>query len=121
MNKQAQFRVLLDTNAQEALTEMLQELKDSGDFVKINPSRLVSWIVEGFRKESFEKKKDQIIQDHFNSKEYLRDLATKIQSSDNAADILANALQKIQMRNKRTNVKKSKKEKPAEEDQPERI
>ncbi|MCB9061370.1 MAG: hypothetical protein H6622_07615 [Halobacteriovoraceae bacterium] len=119
MNKQTQFRVLLDTNAQEALTEMLQELKDSGDFVKINPSRLVSWIVEGFKKESFEKKKDKIIQDHFNSKEYLRDLATKIQSSDNAADILANALQKIQMRNKRTNVKKAKKERIAEESLPE--
>lgn len=121
MNKQTQFRVLLDTNAQEALTEMLQELKGSGDFVKINPSRLASWIVEGFRKESFDKKKDQIIQDHFNSKEYLRDLATRIQSSDHAADILADALQKIQIRNKRPNVKKIKKEKFTEKVKPEGV
>lgn len=109
MKSQNHLRVLLDSDAYASLENMLEALKGSGDFVKINPSKLVSWIITKFEAESFERNKAQIIQDHFNSKEYLRDLATKIQSSDNAADVLAAALQKIQLRSKKINVKKTQK------------
>jgi hypothetical protein len=115
MKVQTQFRVLLNSTAQDAVIEMIKVLKESGNFLKINPSNLVSWIVDNFKKDSFEKRKDEIIQDHFNSKEYLHNLATKIQSSDDAANILAEALQKIQKRSKRVNVKKSKNEKTTKE------
>ena len=59
--------------------------------------------------------------DIFNSKDYLRDLATKIQSSDNAAEVLATALQKIQPRSKKINVKKDTKEKLTEKSRPEKL
>lgn len=111
MNKQTQFRVLLDTNAQDALTEMLQELKDSGDFVKINPSRLVSWIVEGFKKESFEKKKDQIIQDHFNSKEYLRNIAKTISDSDDLEKVLRDTIMQLKPKRSKNVSKENRQEK----------
>lgn len=121
MKSQNHLRVLLDSDAYASLEKMLEALKGSGDFVKINPSKLVSWIITKFETESFERNKAQIIQDHFNSKEYLRDLATKIQSSDNAAEVLAAALQKIQLRSKKINVKKDTKEKLTEKDRPKEL
>jgi hypothetical protein len=121
MKNQNHLRVLLDADAHSSVEKMLEALKGSGDFVKINPSKLVSWLITKFETESFEKHKSQIIQEHFNSKEYLRDLSTKIQSSDNAADVLATALQKIQLRSKKINVKKAKKEKLTEKDRPKKL
>jgi hypothetical protein len=106
-----QLRILIDSEAQLSLEAMLESLKTSGEFIKINPSRLVSWIVTQFKAESFELYKSQILQDNFNSKGYLRDLATKIQSSDDAAAVLAAALQKIQIKNKKSVVKKLKENK----------
>lgn len=121
MKNQNLLRVLLEPEAKSSLEKMLEALKKNGDFVKINPSKLASWIITKFENESFEKHKTKIMQDHFNSKEYLLDLATKIQSSDNAADVLASALQKIQPRSKKINVKKDSKEKLTEKSRPEKL
>lgn len=108
MKNQNYLRVLLDSEAQASLEKMLKALKASGDFIKINPSKLVSWIITKFETESFEKQKSQIIQEHFDSKEYLRDLSTKIQNTDDATEMLELALRKIQKRSAKPNVKKDK-------------
>ncbi|NOT77737.1 MAG: hypothetical protein HOP07_01895 [Bacteriovoracaceae bacterium] len=108
MKNKNPLRVLIETDAQESLDEMLINLKGNGNFVRITPSRLLSWIITKFRTESFEKHKNQIIQEHFNSKEYLRDLATKIQNSDDAAILLTAALEKIQMKSKKMKYKTEK-------------
>lgn len=113
------LRVLLDEKSYHSLEEMIDALKKEGNFIKINPSRLSSWIISHFREEMFEKCKQIIIQEHFNSKDYLKDLASKIDGSENVADLLNEALLKIQVRNKssRTNAKE-KKDKTIKESEP---
>jgi len=63
----------------------------------------------------------QIIQQYFNPKEYLKDLASKVSENENATAILTEALQQIQLRSNHSNVKKVKKERPVKTDQPEEI
>ena len=95
MKSQNHLRVLLDSDAYASLENMLEALKGSGDFVKINPSKLVSWIITKFEAESFERNKAQIIQDHFNSKEYLKHVTQRISSEDDLEAILKVALDKV--------------------------
>jgi len=108
MKTKQPLRILLDLNSQSSIDEMLENLKNSGEFVKINHSKLASWIINKFKTEMFERHKAQIIQEHFNSKEYLINLATKVQNTDDASEMLEIALRKIQKRSAKPNVKKDK-------------
>lgn len=121
MKNKNQLRVLLESDAHTFLEEMLKVLKENGNFVRITPSQLLSWIVTKFKDESFEKHKNQIIHEHFNSKEYLRDLATKIDTSDDASKLLESVLQKLQTRRKKINAKKNQKENVFKKNRSERI
>lgn len=116
------LRVLLDEKSYQSIEEMIEVLKKEGSFIKINPSRLSSWIITHFRNEMFEKCKQAIIQEHFNSKDYLKDLASKIDGNENVADLLNEALLTIQTRNKANRINaKSKKEKTHKESESERV
>jgi len=104
-------RVLLDQEARQALEQMFTVLREEGKYIKINPSRLTSWVVSKFAKKYFGKSKSEIVKAHFNSKEYLKDLASNIEDNENPAEVLSQALKSIQAGNKvsrsRSNVKNS--------------
>jgi hypothetical protein len=111
MNKQTQMRVLLDDEAQGALVTMMEALKTDGDYIRINPSRLASWIVKRFKRDYFERNKDLISQDHFNSKEYLKNVAKNISDSDDLEKVLRETILQL----KPTRAKSVTKTRPQEQ------
>ena len=98
MNTKTQLglRVLLDSAAENQLQEMEAILSTENNFLKINPSRLTSWIVSHFYKYHFHQQKESIAKAHFNSKEYLRQLASEITGDDDAISKLSDALKGLQ-------------------------
>ena len=118
LNKQTQMRVLLDDEAQGALVVMMEALKTDGDFIRINPSRLTSWIVKKFKRDYFERNKDLISQDHFNSKEYLKNIAKNISDSDDLEKVLRETILQLKpARAKSVSKARSQEQKPEESDQ----
>jgi len=104
-------RIIIDERAQQALSSMLETLKNEGKFIRINSSKLSSWIIYFFFEENFKKEKEKIISAHFNTKEYLKGLASKIDVQEEAEGILIEALTQIQKNKSKTkNVQKTKKE-----------
>lgn len=90
------LRVLLDSTAENHLQEMEAALMREKDFIKINPSRLSSWIITHFYQHHFVQQTQAIAKAHFNSKEYLRQLVTKIKDEDDATEKLSEALRGLQ-------------------------
>ncbi len=74
---------------------MLETLTAEGEFVKIKPSRLVSWILAKYFERGFDRDKSEIIKNHFNSKEYLKSIVRNMDSSDDLSSVLQNTLDKI--------------------------
>lgn len=117
MNKQTQMRVLLDDEAQCALVVMMEALKTDGDFIRINPSRLTSWIIKKFKRDYFERNKDLITQDHFKSKEYLKNVAKNISDSDDLEKVLRETILQLKpARAKSVSKARSQEQKPEESD-----
>ena len=88
-------RVILDERAKESLDKMLEILKMVDSFLKINPSRLSSWIVHRYFMESFEKEKQTIARDHFNPKGYLKNALKGIESEEDITNALKTILSKV--------------------------
>ena len=105
-------RVILDDKANVSLLDMTEKIKAEGEYVKINPSRLASWIIEQFANLYFQEMKPQIVQAYFDSKEYLKAIAAKIDGRQDAEKILIEALNRIQTGNKKVyHAQKNKTEK----------
>ncbi len=112
MKTSHQKRVLLDEQAFEGLERMLAKLKEEGKFLKVNHARLSSWIIKKFEEALFIKCKQEIIKECFDSKEYLKDLASKIDGNENAKALLSDTLNVLQARSlTQSVVEKNKKEK----------
>lgn len=86
--------MILEPAAKAMLDEMLADLKAREEWVRISPSKLVSWIVENYRN-SFESNREAIIRAHFNSREYLKNVLQGLDAGENVADALQAALLKI--------------------------
>lgn len=115
-------RIVLDDKANESLLDMTEKIKAEGNFVKINPSRLASWIIEQFANLYFQEMKPQIIQAYFDSKEFLKTIASKIDGKQDAEKILIEALNRIQTGNKKLyHAPKTKTEKINQKSKPEGI
>ena len=90
-----QMRVLLDEEAFRAIETMLEELNSEGECLKINSSRLVSWIICKFSRDYYRNNFQVICQDHFNSKLYLKRLAQNLSATDDLEQVLKETLQRI--------------------------
>ena len=91
MNKSTP-RVNLDEQADQVLQEMLGELRQSHEFVKIKPAGLVSWLVRWFHRNAFAKQKEKIAKQHFNRKDYLKKALSDAQTDGDVEQILKTAL-----------------------------
>jgi len=94
MNKLKSGRVILDEGAKQALSSMYEEIKIES-CVKITPSRLASWIIYDFYENYFEKRKNKIKKDHFNSKEYLKKVVQNIEEGSDIEAVLKSTLSKL--------------------------
>ncbi len=108
-------RVLLDAKASQSLDKMLNTLKQEGEFIRINPNKLVSWIVENFHVNRFSSTKAEIAKSHFNPRAYLLNVASKATNGDEAKALLTDALAKLQINKKKKTKTKGSDEKLAED------
>lgn len=88
-------RLNLSTKASEALTFMVQQLKEENPHVQINPSKLCSWIMENYVRDHFLKESSRIAQEHFNPKRYLLDQLKEAQTGEDIKSLFQIALNKM--------------------------
>ena len=101
MNTKTQLglRVLLDSAAENQLQEMEAIILKQNEFVKINPSRLSSWIVTHFYQHHFNQQKEAIAKANFDLKKYLKTMASNIGNEAKAEDVLKEALLNLKKSN----------------------
>lgn len=63
--------------------------------IRLTPSKLVSWIVERYLDQGFERDQEKILQAHFNSKEFLRRAVAQASSDEELSRALEAALGKL--------------------------
>ncbi len=88
-------RIALNEAAKRDTKLMLQNLLEDEGHVRLNASKLVSWIVCEFYKDLFEKKKEVIKKTHFNHKEFLKKALSEAQNEDDLKKVLENALHSV--------------------------
>lgn len=88
-------RVILDQEARAALDRMYEDLKTQETWIRLTPSKLVSFIVEQYARVSFANDREAIVKRHFNSKEYLKNVIRGVRSSEDVEEALKNALLKV--------------------------
>lgn len=89
-------RVILDEAGKAALSEMFSNLKRE-ECIQLTSGRLASWILAHYRANHFERDRREIVQAHFNSKEYLRKVIKDMDPQENVADVLSAALKRLSM------------------------
>lgn len=85
----------MDDLAIVAATQMMAGLASQEDCIRITASKLVSWIVTRFAENGFERDREAIIREHFNSKDYLKKVIRSLDSKEDMAAALQEALVKI--------------------------
>lgn len=73
----------------------------SDEHIKINASKLISWIVQRYATQGFQREQAKIAQAHFNSKEYLKRVMAKSSSEAELTEALHVVLKKIEPEKKR--------------------
>jgi len=86
-NKRA-YKITPDEETQTILKNLIKEIKDNEKFVKITPSKLVSWIIKKYYPKNLNRDMSIIAKDHFNSKEYLKFLASNIKGGTSLENVL---------------------------------
>jgi len=102
-------RIILNEEAKSSLLQMLESLKGDGEYLKITPSKLTSWVVNRYFITSFEKEKKIIEKDHFNSKGYLRNVLKGIEGEDDLEKALQTALARVNRTKNRPGRKRKEK------------
>ena len=88
MSEPFKGRVNLSVRAAEALTFMVQQLKEENNHVQVGQSSLCSWIVETYVREHFSKDTTRIVQAHFNPKRYLTEMLKQAKTAEDVRQIL---------------------------------
>ena len=101
-------RVILDEAAKTAVNEMLTMLKSEEDCIRLNSSKLVSWIVTRFKASRFEHEQSAIIKAHFNSKEYLKKAVSQSATEADLSEALETVLTRM---NSRADIRRSRRKK----------
>lgn len=93
------LRLTLEEKATNAMSEMMNELKQDYPEISLTSSSLASWVLIYFFKKHFKKSKPELSNHHFNPKAYIR---MQLKGLDSAEKVEA-ALSEI--RNKIKNMK----------------
>ena len=90
----------------DAVLAMLEKVKIRQNCVKISASQLVSWIINRFYDQEFERKKDAIVEAHLNRREYLLEVVKKAENDLDVEQLLKDALKSTAVKTKRKKDKK---------------
>lgn len=94
-NDKKMVRAAFNGEAKTAHDEMLIQLKSSGKYIKINTSKLVAWIILRYFEKYFNKEKEIIIKEHFDSKEYLLSAVKTASTNEELTELLKDTLGKV--------------------------
>lgn len=89
------LRVALDKKATHAHDSMAGVLKTQ-EFVKLSPSRFVSFVITHFFENYFEKDKELIVSEFFDAKEFIADEMSKVKDPAMVDEVLKMAMNRIQ-------------------------
>ena len=92
MSEAFKGRLNLSSKAAEALTFMVQQLKEENAHVQISQSKLCSWIVETYVRNYFSSDAPRIIQEHFNPKRYLTEMLKKATTGEEIKQLFDTAM-----------------------------
>jgi hypothetical protein len=81
-DKKSSGLVRLSLEAQETLSVMLLEINKIESHLKINNSKLISFIVMDYKERSFEKNKDKIIASHRDRKKEIHQKLKSLSGND---------------------------------------
>lgn len=93
--KREVVRAVLEGSAKLAYDDMVRQMKTENQFIQVTPSKLVGWIVERFQKMYFNQDRQQMVHQHLNSKEYLRDAIKNATSKEDLKFAVEKALAQI--------------------------
>jgi len=93
--KREVVRAVLEGSAKLAYDDMVRQMKTENQFIQVTPSKLVGWIVERFQKMYFNQDRQQMVYQHLNSKEYLRDAIKNATSKEDLKFAVEKALGQI--------------------------
>ncbi len=99
-----ELRIVLDAAATSAFNMMVQVLKSEMATVKIHPSQFVSFLVADFFQSHFEKDKQALVAEFFDSDSYFDAARKKARDSDDYEEQMATTLaeaQKIKSKRRR--------------------
>ncbi len=88
-------RVNLSEKASQAAFFMVHELTEENPHVRINPSKLCSWIIENYLRDHFSKEKERIVQEHFNPRRFLLESLKDVQTGEDIKSLFKTALDKM--------------------------
>lgn len=95
------MRITLDGEAKAAVKKMISEIKESNQFVKITPSKLVEWLALWFESREFYKYKARIVKEHLSSKQYLKSIANGPEDEEELESILKEALKTVKAKQRK--------------------
>jgi hypothetical protein len=98
------LRIHLDSIASGSYREMEEILKSQGKYVKFQPSRFISFLIQQYRNNHFEQDKEILMKEFFDSKEYLASALKNAKSTEEIQEVLDEAIKrlKIDRRGRRT-------------------
>ena len=87
------LRIGLDPKATSSYRAMVQKLKSENQYIKLSPSKFISFIVSRYFEGQFEK--DITVLDHyfFNSKEFLAEELPKAKTPEEVKEVLQKVMQ----------------------------
>jgi hypothetical protein len=88
-------RIVLEGEGLLAHDKMTEVLKLENQYVRLNPSKLGNWIFKRYLATYFEQDKPLIVNDHFDSKEHLKDVIRSAKSPQEYEKALEEALQRV--------------------------
>lgn len=106
------IRVILIGEAKMAHDRMLKQLRTQ--YVKLNSSKLVSWIVKRYADTAFEQERQLIIDAHFDNKEYLRNALSAVGSREDLEKALNEALHRVKATGEQSRRARQKRKKGVE-------
>lgn len=94
--KSKELRVVLDSEAALAYEAMIHRIKEVVPTIKVHPSQFVSFLVSDFYLAHFEKDKDVLIAEFFDSDSFYQAQRKQAKGQVNFEEIMAQALEQAQ-------------------------
>lgn len=115
--KEKELRIVLNAAATSAFETMVARLKEEMSTIKIQASHFVSFLVTDFMEAHFEKDKDILIAEFFDSDAYHESERKKAKGKENYEELMADALERakrIKGKRRRKYVRKGTQTPPSE-------